>query len=110
MPWNNNTWFNSLTLVGKLFWNFPKCLGLSVCFPHGQPVCLWTTAILGRAIPAFLTWTTFMDKLESIQFLVHHQTQLSIYIYIYIYEMGSSFTFFKPLDLSRSNGKKKNPH
>ena len=26
-----------------------------------------------------------------------------IYIYIYI---GSSYTFFKPLDLSRSNGKK----
>ena len=30
-----------------------------------------------------------------------------IYIYIYIYEMGSSYTFFKPLDLRRSNGQKK---
>ena len=28
-----------------------------------------------------------------------------IYIYIYIY-IGSSYTFFKPLDLSRFNGKK----
>ena len=26
---------------------------------------------------------------------------------MYIYEMGSSYTFFKPLDLSRSNGQKK---
>ena len=30
-----------------------------------------------------------------------------IYIYIYVYDMGSSYTFFKPLDLSRSNGQKK---
>ena len=28
-------------------------------------------------------------------------------LYIYIYEMGSSYTFFKPLDLNKSNGKKK---
>ena len=26
------------------------------------------------------------------------------YIYIYIYAMGSNYTFFKPLDLSISNG------
>ena len=30
-----------------------------------------------------------------------------IYIYIYIYEINSSYIFFKPLDLSRSNGQKK---
>ena len=29
-----------------------------------------------------------------------------IYIYIYIYEMSSSYTFFKPLNLSKSNGQK----
>ena len=29
------------------------------------------------------------------------------FIYIYIYEMGSSYTFFKPLDLNKSNSKKK---
>ena len=26
---------------------------------------------------------------------------------MYVYDMGSSYTFFKPLDLSRSNGQKK---
>ena len=30
---NSNTWFNSLAFVDKSFWNFPKCWGLSRCFP-----------------------------------------------------------------------------
>ena len=69
---NSNMWFDSL-FVGKSFWKFSKCWGSSRCFPDGRPSCPWTTILLGMTIPIFLTWTTLMDKLELIQFLVHHQ-------------------------------------
>jgi len=72
MPRNNNTCFNSLALVDKFFWNFPKCRGSSRCFPHGRPICLWTTVLLGTATLVFLAWTTLMDELKLVQFLVHH--------------------------------------
>ena len=73
MPWNSNTWFNSLTLVDKIFQNFPKSLGSSRCFTHGRPKCLWTIVLVGITILDFLTWMTLMDELELIRFSVHHQ-------------------------------------
>ena len=42
-----------------------------------------------------------LSRMNEIYLFFH-----TIYIYIYIY-MGSSYTFFKLLDLNRSNGKKK---
>ena len=56
-----------------------------MCFPHGQPMCLWTIAILGRAILAFLTWTTLMDELKLVKFLVHRQLVFSKSIFFLIF-------------------------
>ena len=44
-----------------------------MCFPHGRPICLWTTVLLGIVILVFLTWMTLMDELELVQFSLYHQ-------------------------------------
>ena len=70
---NSNTLFDSLAFVGKYLWKFPKCWGSSRCYPDGRPIYPQMTILLGMTIPIFLTWTTLMDELELIQFLVRHQ-------------------------------------
>ena len=57
----------------QTFLEFSQVSEVIHVFPYGRPVCLWTAVILGKAILAFLTWTTLMDELELVQFLVHHQ-------------------------------------